>query len=136
MACSSKFVLDAAATVEDEAPLHHYSFQFFSKNRTCIRLAKLSAGQVMDGNLECLYHGRQFNGAGITGSNMGVLSQKTPVDPKKLPQFEQFAREGFQETSSIYELPYDYSILLENLMDPAHVPISYMSAMVPLTGNK
>jgi phenylpropionate dioxygenase-like ring-hydroxylating dioxygenase large terminal subunit len=67
---------------------------------------------------------------------MGVLSQKTPVDPKKLPQFEQFAREGFQETSSIYELPYDYSILLENLMDPAHVPISYISAVVPLTGNK
>jgi phenylpropionate dioxygenase-like ring-hydroxylating dioxygenase large terminal subunit len=67
---------------------------------------------------------------------MGVLSQKTPVDPKKLPQFEQFAREGFQETSSIYELLYDYSVLLENLMDPAHVPISYMSATVPLTGNK
>jgi hypothetical protein len=68
--------------------------------------------------------------------DMGVLSQKTLVDLKKLPQFEQFVREGFQETSSIYELPYDYSILLENLMDPAHVPISYMNAMVPLTGNK
>ncbi len=23
------------------------------------------------------------------------------------------------------ELPYDYSILLENLMDPAHLPISH-----------
>jgi hypothetical protein len=52
-------------------------------------------------------------------------SQKTPGDPKKLPWFEHFAREGFGDTSSIHELPYDYSILLENLMDPAHIPISH-----------
>jgi len=53
------------------------------------------------------------------------LSRKTPGDPKKLPWFEHFAREGFGDTSSIHELPYDYSILLENLMDPAHIPISH-----------
>jgi nitrite reductase/ring-hydroxylating ferredoxin subunit len=28
------------------------------------RLAKLSEGQVIDGQLECLYHGWQFNGSG------------------------------------------------------------------------
>jgi hypothetical protein len=28
------------------------------------RSAKLSEGQITDGNLECLYHGWQFNGAG------------------------------------------------------------------------
>ncbi|CAK9204993.1 unnamed protein product [Sphagnum jensenii] len=116
------------------------------------RLAKLSEGQIMDGNLECLYHGWQFDGSGTcvkipqlapgakipktacarkyeVRESQGViwvwLSRKTPGDPKKLPWFEHFAREGFGDTSSIHELPYDYSILLENLMDPAHIPISH-----------
>jgi phenylpropionate dioxygenase-like ring-hydroxylating dioxygenase large terminal subunit len=53
------------------------------------------------------------------------LSQKNPGDPKKLPWFEHYAREGFQHISSIQELPYDHSVVLENLMDPAHVPISH-----------
>jgi len=29
-----------------------------------IRLAKLSEGQIVDGKLECLYHGWQFDGDG------------------------------------------------------------------------
>lgn len=30
----------------------------------CFRLAKLSEGQLVDGRLECLYHGWQFEGEG------------------------------------------------------------------------
>jgi len=112
-------------------------------------------GQITDGNLECLYHGWQFNGAGAcikipqlapgakipkaacthsyeVRESQGViwvwLSEKTKGDPKKLPWFEHYAREGFQDISSIHELPYDYSILLENLLDPAHIPISHDQA--------
>lgn len=53
------------------------------------------------------------------------MSLKTPPNPSKLPWFENFARPGFQDISTIHELPYDHSILLENLMDPAHIPISH-----------
>lgn len=53
------------------------------------------------------------------------MSDKNPPNPEKLPWFENFARPGFQDISTIHELPYDHSILLENLMDPAHVPISH-----------
>ena len=53
------------------------------------------------------------------------MSHKTPPKPEKIPWFENFARPGFKDTSTIHELPYDHSILLENLMDPAHVPISH-----------
>lgn len=53
------------------------------------------------------------------------MSHKTPPDPNKIPWFENFARPGFQDVSTTHELPYDHSILLENLMDPAHVPISH-----------
>ncbi|KAK6237064.1 hypothetical protein SCA6_012401 [Theobroma cacao] len=116
------------------------------------RLAKLSEGQLVDGRLECLYHGWQFEGSGQCvkipqlpsdakipraaclktyelKESQGVvwvwMSHKTPPKPEKLPWFENFARPGFQDTSTIHELPYDHSILLENLMDPAHIPISH-----------
>ncbi|XP_058071227.1 protein TIC 55, chloroplastic-like [Magnolia sinica] len=114
------------------------------------RLAKLSEGQLIDGRLECLNHGWQFDedgkcikipqlpkGARIPHSacvrtyevrdSQGVvwvwMADKNKADANKLPWFEHFARPGFQAVSSIHELPYDHSILLENLMDPAHVPI-------------
>lgn len=53
------------------------------------------------------------------------MGDKESVDHSKLPWFEQYTSEGFQDIATIHELPYDYSILLENLMDPAHVPISH-----------
>ncbi|CAK9157405.1 unnamed protein product [Ilex paraguariensis] len=116
------------------------------------RLAKLSEGQLIDGKLECLYHGWQFEGEGKcvripqlpanakiplsacvktyqVKDSQGVvwiwMSLNTPPNLKKLPWFENFARPGFRDISTIHELPYDHSILLENLMDPAHVPISH-----------
>ncbi|XP_057799304.1 protein TIC 55, chloroplastic-like [Salvia miltiorrhiza] len=116
------------------------------------RLAKLSEGQLYDGRLECLYHGWQFEGNGkcvkipqlsegakIPASacvrtyevkdSQGVIwiwmSHKTPPILEKIPWFENFDRPGFRDISTIHELPYDHSILLENLMDPAHVPISH-----------
>nr|GMD21755.1 protein TIC 55, chloroplastic [Ipomoea batatas] len=116
------------------------------------RLAKLSEGQLFDGKLECLYHGWQFDGDGkcvkipqlpedakIPRSacakpyeirdSQGVIwiwmSHKTPPKPEKIPWFENFERPGFRDISTTHELPYDHSILLENLMDPAHVPISH-----------
>ncbi|XXG58515.1 hypothetical protein AAC387_Pa04g0814 [Persea americana] len=116
------------------------------------RLAKLSEGQLIDGRLECLYHGWQFEGKGkcvkipqlpagakIPNSacvktyevrdSQGVvwvwMSDKKTANTEKLPWFEHYARPGFQDVSHTHELPYDHSILLENLMDPAHVPISH-----------
>ena len=53
------------------------------------------------------------------------MSHKTPPNIEKIPWFENFDRPGFRDVSTIHELPYDHSILLENLMDPAHVPISH-----------
>ncbi|KAM0849121.1 hypothetical protein ACQ4PT_053923 [Festuca glaucescens] len=116
------------------------------------RLAKLSEGQLVDGKLECLYHGWQFDGQGKcvkipqlpdgakiprnacarnyeVRDSQGVvwvwMSPSNPPDAKKLPFFEPYSRPGFTDLSTVHELPYDHSILLENLMDPAHVPISH-----------
>jgi len=53
------------------------------------------------------------------------MSLKTTPNVDKLTWFENFARPGLQEVSTIHELSYDHSTLLENLMDLAHVPISH-----------
>lgn len=50
---------------------------------------------------------------------------KMPPDPEKPHWFEIFAKPRFYDNASVHELPYDHSILLENLMDPAHFPISH-----------
>ncbi|XP_042497271.1 protein TIC 55, chloroplastic [Macadamia integrifolia] len=116
------------------------------------RLAKLSEGQLIDGRLECLYHGWQFEGDGRcvkipqlpagakiprsacvktykVRESQGVvwvwMSDKSTEKPEKVPWFEHYSRPGFQDFSTVHELPYDHSIVLENLMDPAHIPISH-----------
>ncbi|XP_020265809.1 protein TIC 55, chloroplastic-like isoform X2 [Asparagus officinalis] len=53
------------------------------------------------------------------------MSNETPPCSEKLPYFEHYSRPDLQAISTIHELPYDHSILLENFMDPAHVPISH-----------
>ncbi|CAI8599532.1 unnamed protein product [Vicia faba] len=129
----------------------NHQFQCY-EDRCPHRLAKLSEGQLIDGRLECLYHGWQFEGEGKcvkipqlpadakipksacvktyeVRDSQGVLwvwmSPKTPPNLGKIPWFENFARPGFQDISTTHELPYDHSILLENLMDSAHIPISH-----------
>ncbi|KAL6295884.1 hypothetical protein ACE6H2_004026 [Prunus campanulata] len=121
-------------------------------DRCSHRLAKLSGGQLIDGRLGCLYHGWQFQGQGKcvkipqlpsdakipkaacvkayeVRDSQGVvcvwMSHKKPPKPNKLPWFENFDRPGFDYSSTIHDLPYEHSILLENLMDPAHIPISH-----------
>ncbi|CAA6671030.1 unnamed protein product [Spirodela intermedia] len=103
------------------------------------RLAKLSEGQLIEGRLECLYHGWQFEGDGQcvkipqlpAGAKIphSACTRSYEVRDSQgviwLPWFEHYARPGFQDVSAIHELPYDHSILLENFMDPAHVPISH-----------
>lgn len=53
------------------------------------------------------------------------IADKSSADPTKVPWFEHYEREGFGAIETIHEMPYDYSILLENVLDPAHVPISH-----------
>ncbi|GLJ14740.1 hypothetical protein SUGI_0238900 [Cryptomeria japonica] len=159
------YPLYLAAEVPKDAPLgltvFHKQIVLFEdgngalhcfEDRCPHRLAKLSEGQVMDGRLECLYHGWQFEGDGKcvkipqlpSGATIpraacvksyevkvsqGVvwvwMANRSTADPKKIPWFEHYARHGFFDISSVHELPYDHSILLENLMDPAHIPISH-----------
>ena len=119
------------------------------------RAAKLSQGQVLDGKLECLYHGWQFSGQGdcvripqlpsnavipnracvqtyAVAFREGVLwvwmGSPDTADEREIPRTsvdletnaKEYTRYDFQ-----IDLPYDHSYLAENLLDPAHIPISH-----------
>ena len=56
---------------------------------------------------------------------MWMGTDKSKADTTKIPRFDQFDDPNNRHFSSTHALPYDHSILLENLMDPAHIPISH-----------
>ncbi|MEH2013226.1 aromatic ring-hydroxylating dioxygenase subunit alpha [Nostoc sp.] len=116
------------------------------------RTAKLSDGQIIDGKIECLYHGWQF---GSDGQCLHIpqlpTDAKIPVNAC-VPSFKVVERQGmiwvwageketavdeiipilpdldkpeFVRADFILDLPYDQTYLIENVIDPAHVAISH-----------
>lgn len=120
------------------------------------RAAKLSDGQLIDGKIECLYHGWQF---GTDGECLHIpqlpADAKIPVnacvssfkvvehqgivwvwagenetaDQELIPTIEDLETPGFFRTDYMRDLPYDQSYFIENVIDPAHIPISHDGVM-------
>ncbi|MBD2166480.1 Rieske 2Fe-2S domain-containing protein [Calothrix membranacea FACHB-236] len=116
------------------------------------RAAKLSDGQIIDGKIECLYHGWQF---GNDGQCLHIPQlpndAKIPTNAcvKSFPVVERqgivWMWAGEAETANeeiiplvpelnnpdvvckdyIRDLPYDQTYFIENVIDPAHVYISH-----------
>ena len=116
------------------------------------RAAKLSDGQIIDGKIECSYHGWQF---GVDGQCLRI--PQLPADVKIpnnacVKSFKVVERQGiiwmwagevksaseqnipiipeldmpeFACINYMRDLPYDQTYFIENVIDPAHVPISH-----------
>ncbi|HBE19732.1 MAG TPA: (2Fe-2S)-binding protein [Cyanobacteria bacterium UBA11149] len=121
-------------------------------NRCPHRAAKLSDGQIIDGKIECLYHGWQF---GINGECLHIpqlapdakipvnacvesfpvvqrqgmiwlwIGEAKKADERLIPIIPELDNPAFVSTDYIRELPYDQNYLIENFIDPAHVYISH-----------
>ncbi|MEL7037666.1 MAG: Rieske 2Fe-2S domain-containing protein [Cyanobacteria bacterium J06592_8] len=116
------------------------------------RLAKLSDGRVIEGRLECLYHGWQFGQKGeclhipqlLEGATIperasvasfpvkehqGVIwvwaDTEISPDPELPPTVDNLEDEGVFKVDTATDLPFDYTFLVENFIDPAHVYISH-----------
>jgi phenylpropionate dioxygenase-like ring-hydroxylating dioxygenase large terminal subunit len=116
------------------------------------RLAKLSDGQVLEGRLECLYHGWQFGSGGECLHIPQLLAEATipqrarvqsfPVrecqgivwvwadaevapDPAVPPVVAEIDQRGVFKVDTATDFPFDHAVLVENLLDPAHVYISH-----------
>ncbi len=118
---------------------------------------KLSDGQIIDGKIECSFHGWQF---GVDGQCLQI--PQLPADAKIpinacVQSFTVVERQGIvwiwpgePETADkaliriiaeldkpefafsadfMYDIPYDQTYLIEQLMDPAHLPISHAGTL-------
>jgi phenylpropionate dioxygenase-like ring-hydroxylating dioxygenase large terminal subunit len=116
------------------------------------RAAKLSDGQIIEGKLECLYHGWQF---GNEGQCLHIpqlpTDAKIPVNAciksfqvverqgmiwvwagdvqaaneESIPTLDILDRPDVGKFDYMADMPYDHTYLVENFVDPAHVFISH-----------
>ena len=116
------------------------------------RAAKLSDGQVIDGKIECLYHGWQFGNDGeclripqlpedakIPANScvqsypiverQGIVwlwaGKAEMAKVESIPTIPLVDQPEFRTSDMIRDLPYDQTYFIENVIDPAHVPISH-----------
>ncbi|WGV27951.1 Rieske 2Fe-2S domain-containing protein [Halotia branconii] len=159
------FVQDLPKNVPYSFSLYDEPFVLFTNkdgqlicltDRCSHRAARLSDGQIIDGKIECSYHGWQFgqNGeclhipqlpadAKIPASaciesfqvveHQGIIwiwAQASEAGKEELiPTLADLENPIFVSTDYMRDLPYDQSYFIENIIDPAHVPISHDGIM-------
>lgn len=123
------------------------------------RAAKLSDGQIIDGKIECLYHGWQFGAEGqclhipqlatdikiplnscvksfAVVEKQGIVwiwpGEAEAADQQPIPAIPDLDKPEFVSTDLVRDLPYDQTYFIENVLDPAHVNISHH----PTQGNR
>ena len=137
-------------------------FQNLEGKLTCLRdlcphrAAKLSDGQIIDGKIECLYHGWQFGSDGeclhipqlpdnakIPGQaavksfpvveRQGIVwmwaGELGAADKKLIPTIADLEKPEFVTTDFMSDRPYDQTYFIENALDPAHFPISHHGSL-------
>jgi phenylpropionate dioxygenase-like ring-hydroxylating dioxygenase large terminal subunit len=116
------------------------------------RAARLSDGQLVDGRLECLYHGWQFD---VSGRCVGIpqLPRESPIPARacaasyavverqgvvwvwpgetseaaadEIPAIPALDRPGFTSIDFMMDLPYGQPYLVENIIDIAHIHVAH-----------
>ncbi len=155
------FLQDLPKHIPYSFTLYDDSFVIFRNqegNLACLcdrcphRAAKLSDGQVIEGKIECLYHGWQFGNDGQClripqlpeDAKIPVNScvQSYPIverqgivwmwrgkeelaNEKDIPTVEHFDNPTVVSSDYMIDLPYDQTFFIENALDPSHLFISH-----------
>ncbi|MBW4645567.1 MAG: aromatic ring-hydroxylating dioxygenase subunit alpha [Goleter apudmare HA4340-LM2] len=120
------------------------------------RAAKLSDGQIIDGKIECLYHGWQFSTDGqclhipqllknaqiprnaciksfAVVERQGIVwiwaGEPVAADEQRIPTLPELDNPEFVTTDFMSDIPYNQNTLIENVIDPAHLPISHAGTL-------
>ena len=125
------------------------------------RAAQLSDGQIIEGKIECLYHGWQFDPEGkcqhipqlsdeakipnsacvqafVVREKQGIIwfwrGKSEEADESLIPILPSLEQSEFLSVDIVRNLPFDQSYLIENVIDPAHANISHHGT--PNGGNR
>lgn len=116
------------------------------------RAAKLSDGEIIDGKIECSYHGWQFGEQGqclhipqlpketkipatasiqwyavaeVQGMVWIWAGNPEKADKKKIPTVADFDNPRVVSSDYVMDIPYDQTFFVENVIDPSHIFISH-----------
>lgn len=122
------------------------------RDRCPHRAAKLSDGQIIDGKIECLYHGWQFGNQGeclhipqlpadakipvkACVKSFQVVERQGMIwmwagesevgDTERIPILAELDKPGIVTMDYLRDLPYDQGFFIENVIDVAHVFIAH-----------
>lgn len=116
------------------------------KDECAHRACPLSLGSVVDGQVQCAYHGWRFDGTGActtmpsTSFCKGISVSALPVvelegliwiwpgwkDPGPVPHSAVAPPQGYVVHTEIeMEVPVEHGLLIENLLDLAHAPFTH-----------
>ncbi len=120
------------------------------------RAAKLSDGQIIDGKIECLYHGWQFGSQGeclhipqlpadakipakacvksfLVAEKQGIVwiwaGETNVADEKLIPTVADLDNPTVVSSDYMIDLPYDQTYFIENAIDPSHLYISHEATL-------
>jgi phenylpropionate dioxygenase-like ring-hydroxylating dioxygenase large terminal subunit len=120
------------------------------------RAAKLSDGQIIDGKIECLYHGWQFGTEGEclhipqlpedakipakacvqsfkVVEKQGIVwmwaGEAETADENGIPTVADLDDPTVMSSDYMLDLPYDQAYFVENILDPAHLNISHEATL-------
>ncbi|MGB3509549.1 MAG: Rieske 2Fe-2S domain-containing protein [Microcoleaceae cyanobacterium] len=120
------------------------------------RAAKLSDGQIIDGKIECLYHGWQFGSGGeclhipqlpadgkipakacvqsfFVVEKQGIVwmwaGEANVADEKLIPTVTDLDNPTVVSSDYMLDLPYDQTYFIENAIDPSHLYISHEATL-------
>ena len=121
-------------------------------DRCAHRAARLSDGQIVDGRIECLYHGWQYDASGKcvripqlvdslqippkacvraypVAVEQGMVwiwaGEPERADASRIPLTDKLNRASVNSVDFQIDLPYDQSYLIENVIDIAHIHIAH-----------
>lgn len=121
-------------------------------DRCTHRSVPLSVGGMRDGHLECLYHGWQFGAEGKCKyiptlkagdpipkattvphypivEKQGILwvwmGDVAKADPALIVHHPELEDPAFKSPAYARDIPVDYSLIIENVLDPSHVPFTH-----------
>jgi len=121
-------------------------------DRCSHRAVPLSLGQVCKGRIECMYHGWQFGGDGAC-TLIPSLPESAPIprasriptypcvermglvwvwpgdpalaEPEAIPDVPEINDKRYLLVEGVRDFPMDHSLMIENLLDPAHLPFTH-----------
>eukprot|EP00898_Chlorokybus_atmophyticus_P005162 jgi/Chlat1/5647/Chrsp369S05411 len=119
---------EGRVTDDGQIQCPYHGWEFDGKNGQVTHIPQMPKSEVESGGMKSL-SSRGCAKSIPTMEKQGMVwiwpGPSDKADPAKAVLIEELDKEDVVSIDYVRDLPYDYTILVENLMDPAHVPFAH-----------